>query len=334
MTDLLKMGEREFLRRLAYEVSHEPFMGPAVNSIRALGITLGELIPFLKQFNSLPPDFPNEMPPPLAAAPWETRGHALRRIAEISDRGERGIAHVENDFFPTVEAALNSCLREFESEDFACQERAVEKLRIIGAAAIPALVQGLSVFGGYVNRLICDALGEMGDSACGPLAELLASKNASDREWALFAFGAMGLSARPASQHLRAAVDDSVALVRIEAVRVLQAIGEGVDSDIQILIAGLSDLDYLSQLRSALYLTEFDERSIRVAVPALLEALGHRQPEIRQYAKEALERLVLIPEEAASAFARMLLDDGSFVQRAADTELNSPLNHGAVEAQT
>lgn len=225
------------------------------------------------------------------------------------------------------DSTIEECLRDLSSTDVECQEQAIERLRILGEKAVPALVRGLTICSGYRCRLICDALGEMGSAACDLLSDLLAGEDAYDREWALFAFGAMRQFARPASGVLRKATNDSAARVRIEAVRVLHAIGEGLDSEIEILVAGMSDADPLVQLRSVLYLTEFDSRSVEIATPALISALSHSEPEIRQYAAQALGRLVPIPQVVATAVGALLLDENPQVREEAGNVLNSAWGH-------
>lgn len=323
MTNSLNLAEQDFLRRLVYEVSHEPFTGSAVEAIGSLGIATEELSPLLGQFNALPHDFPHDTPPPSVAIPWESRGQAMQRATGISQVCSADSACTE---LSVVEVEIDSCIRQLGNDDFAAQERAITRLRNLGGAAIQALVRGLATCDGYTNRLICDALSEIGSDAFQSLSELLESDEDYSREWAVIALGAGRLTAKPALVQLRKAVEDRATFVRLEAVRVLNEIGEGLESDVQVLVDCLSDPDSLVRVRSASYLAEFGARTVRLAIPALVRAIGDPHPDVRCYAAEALGRLNPLPEDAAEAIFARLQEGDALVRQAAEVSLFGPQN--------
>lgn len=89
----LAKAEREFLDAYVYEVTHEPFGGPATTDLHRRGIHYSDLHWLLTAYDRalcaerlLPQGQPNPIPPP---SPWANLEHAKRRDQELREELER-----------------------------------------------------------------------------------------------------------------------------------------------------------------------------------------------------------------------------------------------------
>jgi hypothetical protein len=96
----LTTTEREFLNAYIYEVTHEPFGGPATSDLRRRGIHYSDLNWILTAFDreqcaegipALGQQHPN--PPP---SPWPELAHAKRRNQELREEWECQVAEPSN----------------------------------------------------------------------------------------------------------------------------------------------------------------------------------------------------------------------------------------------
>jgi HEAT repeat protein len=189
------------------------------------------------------------------------------------------------------------------------------------------------------------ALVTLGESAAGPLADLLKDENRRVRERAAQLLGRLGPKALPAVAALVKAHSDPNARMRLEAANALAAIGPGAKEAVAALAANLKDKDRRVVIGAALALWSVDGQEDKLilaaqalladraserltatggiaaagtkAVPVFVKALRHEKAEVRL---AALKALAVMPAQASGAFAEVaavLADKDDAVRRQA-----------------
>jgi hypothetical protein len=197
--------------------------------------------------------------------------------------------------------------------------RALGDLRAV--EAVGDIAEAIETMGGWSNLLLLMALIRMGPESASRIGALLeVSKSPAMTKALLQVTGRVGVAADPAMIRTLAAHPDPE--IRVEAVRVLGAIGPDAETS-AVCLAAMDDLEWPVRALAAWSLGRVgDER----AIARLARAMGDPAYWVRHHAAEAMAAL---GERGEAALQRGLKDENPFVRdMAAQTLFMSALKVG------
>jgi HEAT repeat protein len=251
----------------------------------------------------------------------------LEHLEQKAPDVQHGYLHVTVAMGPVAQAAVPSLMKIMTSDDFHCRYLACRALGVMGPAAKPAvdmMIERLDGDVASVRRNAAVALGRLGadvaPQAVEPLIRVLDDQTATVREAAALAMGNFGKLADPALPRLRAIVSDPRSSSRCQAAfslwkltqdkelilpamlehlrtrnmewdsaSVLAAMGPAAAPAVPDLIKALEG-DPSAQMPAAYALGNIG-KAAQPALPALKKMATSEEPEVRQFAEEAIKAI-------------------------------------------
>jgi HEAT repeat protein len=217
------------------------------------------------------------------------------------------------------------------------QMAAAEALGSVGAESsrvVGELIGCLNDPDEYVRRRVIDALATVGPLATSSLIELIAeSLEAAARSqprdslpiYAADVFERIGANAVEAIPYLLAMLRIRNNRFQIAAIRALGQIRAADSEVVNVLVTKLGSVDEEVRAASAGALGRFGS----IAIPCLLEALGHPQMHVREGAARALGNMGRSASAAVNALVSLLDDPEPLVQAAAAQALGQIRTHAS-----
>jgi HEAT repeat protein len=196
---------------------------------------------------------------------------------------------------PEAKEAVPALITMLDSDDFHTQYWAQRTLAAIGPEAkpaVPKLIELLSTGAVSVRRHSAIALGDIGpgigQEGLDALIQGLGDWQEPVREDAVVALGKLGDFAQPAVPTLRKILDNRRIAARVATARALWGLTHDADATVPVLIEALEDPN--AAIPAAEFLGEIGPAAEK-AVPALSVAFVKGEPELREAAMKAVEKI-------------------------------------------
>lgn len=231
---------------------------------------------------------------------------------DLANRAGRTLRSIGERAYPEMLAAMTS-------DDEIVRSRMSVHLNACGSrlrsemGRIIALLKDERVDVRVTAATLLAQCGESAAPAVGALVEAFDDDSHEVRVQAIEAIGKIGPAAAPAVTNLAALLDHDDSRVREHAAEAIGRIGVEADTVIPKLVTLLYGGSLSARRKAVRSMRQFGP----AAVPALIAAIEHEDPDVRWYAIDALGKMGRPAAEALPAIRRALKDEDETVRRAA-----------------